>query len=991
MADEEGVPVQDNTELENINIKTEDLSESPDEIKGTSEPVSPPAEDTLEENGRDRVVKNEVAAFTTDGEMSSENKEPENVETDKAAPTAINARTSDQSISFELAEVQIHTGQRTDSVVSSLPMTDTGIIEEMTKTRERCKLIENEIYHLKRELAESQQKKDLTEDDKLIMDTKTEQVVSNMAELEYLTGKVERMLGLSDPTSEELAKAFEMFPEPPHHRNQKKHIEDFTNKASLTCKDRIRDEESQHKFNTFVGSRTSSDDQFDVPPTAFPEDSLPRVIVCGYTEDNIPKIVVADSQRKPRIDEMQNLKSITGKLTEALNRQEKLAQENAHLEGNKYKLQEALLEKDTDVDLLQRKVCGLQKEMQFKIKENEGLKRQLVFLNECIANPTCCTSQDNSSRISNKPRADKESYGCSTARWATSERQSVCDSPRLGGGGSSEKNLSVPKINMGCRNPALNSGAILGNSPTRSPCPAEIEDKLKNYETSTKQLEQQLGFMESDVGSMKMELANLQRERQQLEQQRKLLKCTGPCAPCPCPSQDSTQMHQSTTGLPGGYDGQILSKISPVMSSACSGICIDQPPGTSNCPQQQLRDLREQYARLQEDYKNKLCEVSCLRTDSEKIKRECREARDAQEKMENRLIDLQERFKKIESERNKFGGSREQMIEDKHRLMVTEQRHKESLEELEELRLSNQEYLLQLEDYRNKYLKAQETVEEQTRQLDMMEMDNARMNENVTLEIGRVKNQFQEKLAELAPLPEILKQSQLKLQESQQMRAVAERNCDELDRELLMAKDKIGALSSQLDNLRSENSILKGEKGSGSDRLDDLENKISELRNENERLKNAVSRFEEREAENEEKLEQKLHEIIQLSSENDLVRQDAARQVARTKERCETIRRTMQDQIGDMEKQLAQCRATAKAAQKDRDEIRQKMQGQINRLSESFEQAQGRIRTLQGHVNYLKTSYSNVFSDPTHGDGPTSPLTQDNMSPNLYDACDCNS
>lgn len=30
-------------------------------------------------------------------------------------------------------------------------------------------------------------------------------------------------------------------------------------------------------------------------------------------------------------------------------------------------------------------------------------------------------------------------------------------------------------------------------------------------------------------------------------------------------------------------------------------------------------------------------------------------------------------------------------------------------------------------------------MEEQRRQLDLMEMDNARMNENVTLEIGRVK------------------------------------------------------------------------------------------------------------------------------------------------------------------------------------------------------------------------------------------------------------
>lgn len=51
------------------------------------------------------------------------------------------------------------------------------------------------------------------------------------------------------------------------------------------------------------------------------------------------------------------------------------------------------------------------------------------------------------------------------------------------------------------------------------------------------------------------------------------------------------------------------------------------------------------------------------------------------------------------------------------------------------------------------------------------------------------------------------------------------------------------------------------------------------------------------------------------------VREDSARQVARTKDRCDTIRRNMQAQIGDLEKQLAHCRATAKAAQRDRDEV----------------------------------------------------------------------
>lgn len=51
------------------------------------------------------------------------------------------------------------------------------------------------------------------------------------------------------------------------------------------------------------------------------------------------------------------------------------------------------------------------------------------------------------------------------------------------------------------------------------------------------------------------------------------------------------------------------------------------------------------------------------------------------------------------------------------------------------------------------------------------------------------------------------------------------------------------------------------------------------------------------------------------------------------------------------------------------------MQGQINDLNEAFEHAQGRIRSLQGHVNYLKTSYSNIFIG--QGETPTSVLPED--------------
>lgn len=57
----------------------------------------------------------------------------------------------------------------------------------------------------------------------------------------------------------------------------------------------------------------------------------------------------------------------------------------------RYKLEEALLEKDTAVESLQRKVCGLQAEMRIVVKENVELTRQLACLNQRITSPCCYT------------------------------------------------------------------------------------------------------------------------------------------------------------------------------------------------------------------------------------------------------------------------------------------------------------------------------------------------------------------------------------------------------------------------------------------------------------------------------------------------------------------------------------------------------------------------------------------------------------------------
>ncbi|KAJ8978273.1 hypothetical protein NQ317_009613 [Molorchus minor] len=223
-------------------------------------------------------------------------------------------------------------------------------------------------------------------------------------------------------------------------------------------------------------------------------------------------------------------------------------------------------------------------------------------------------------------------------------------------------------------------------------------------------------------------------------------------------------------------------------------------------PEQLLKELKEQYCRLQDDFKGKLTEVAGLRTNNEKLKDMAKAAEEAKKAMEEKFKELDAEFKKLKAEcKGPKGNTKEQMIELEQQMAVAKQRFREAQDELEELRALVEDQQGQLDDYRNKYLEAQQKVDEQMRQIDLMEMENQRASEEVNMEILRVKNQFQEKLQELMPLPDILKSTQVKLQEAQQMHLLAERNNEALSRELQMYKDKIAAMTNQMDEAVCQN------------------------------------------------------------------------------------------------------------------------------------------------------------------------------------------
>ncbi|XP_071450017.1 outer dense fiber protein 2-like [Hetaerina americana] len=405
--------------------------------------------------------------------------------------------------------------------------------------------------------------------------------------------------------------------------------------------------------------------------------------------------------------------------------------------------------------------------------------------------------------------------------------------------------------------------------------------------------------------------------------------------------------------------------------------------------EQALEDLKRKNSQIQNEMKllvwenKQLQDKLCDQTKQQPSKEACKKKQT--KKMEENIINrLEMQMKNMQKELQCVQLARKQAELERCRLQeaassmrnrpttspqVSQDKNCEKIQQLKE------KYARVTEDYKSKvteYLLAQQQVEEQRRQIELMEADNRRITKQVEEEIQRVKCQFQEKLEELKSLPDVLRTTQCRLQEAIQRQKAAEEKCYEFKLEAEDARAKknhsgvyfiaqMMEATQKLDQFWNQQQDSINQQDSLTAKAEAWEKKCKELTDCNCKLKGEMKKLEECAAQCRRCAEEKSVEILQLSNQLECVREDSARQVARAKERCETIRRSYQCQIEDLERQLVQTRASARAAQAERDETRKRMQCEIGNLSENFEQAQSRIRYLQSHVNYLKKSFSNML------------------------------
>ncbi|XP_034474001.1 uncharacterized protein LOC117781362 [Drosophila innubila] len=249
-------------------------------------------------------------------------------------------------------------------------------------------------------------------------------------------------------------------------------------------------------------------------------------------------------------------------------------------------------------------------------------------------------------------------------------------------------------------------------------------------------------------------------------------------------------------------------------------------------------------------------------------------------------------------------------------------------EEQLEFKCIMKEQSQQLEDYRNKYMLAQQKVEEQCVSLEKLNMNNKRIEQQINTEVKEIRSKFQEKLNELLHFPKLLENEQLKL-------AQVCKEKDDLQSKLVVVCKELKSCKIQLENPVADLSP----------QLAQCQLDLTQARNEIEELLRQRDLF--------------CEQLKTTQDDLDTLRTESAKIIAGTKERAEMLKAQQQEHINRLEKELAQCRATASLSVNDREAVIREMQGQLNTLSYSFDAAQKQIKTLRNHIAYV--SNENCF------------------------------
>ncbi|XP_030006328.1 outer dense fiber protein 2 isoform X1 [Sphaeramia orbicularis] len=285
--------------------------------------------------------------------------------------------------------------------------------------------------------------------------------------------------------------------------------------------------------------------------------------------------------------------------------------------------------------------------------------------------------------------------------------------------------------------------------------------------------------------------------------------------------------------------------------------------------------------------------------------------------------------------------------------------------ELQQVKVSIKQYESLLDSYKIQVGKTRAEADQYCARLAQAEQDAQTMRGELDQEIEQVRRELLGRLAELEPLPEALRRSELQLHEAHERERSQERRSIELSTTLTDLRMKVEAQGSQMELLKQKNKVLLEENRQLQQQVESLERKLEEASSQNSDLLAVVTKRDDAIRNNQLHLEEKNRECTLLNRKLEEALDDARQQISETRERAVAKERTTQSKILEMETQLSRTTSEINQLRRSKEETERRYQSRLQDVKDRLEQSDSTNRSLQNYVQFLKASYTNVFGDVT--------------------------
>lgn len=356
---------------------------------------------------------------------------------------------------------------------------------------------------------------------------------------------------------------------------------------------------------------------------------------------------------------------------------------------------------------------------------------------------------------------------------------------------------------------------------------------------------------------------------------------------------------------------------------------------------------------MKEDYNAKMEEVSTARVELEGAIKEAVDKHHRCEVAEQKAADLIIRIKEAEFEKIKCSSSKDRILEMENQLTVAKQKHNESLEDVEEARTILKQQLEAVVDMRQLYLETEQLAEEQSRKLGTLESENERLSEQIALSMDQAREQFHLQVFELGPLADSVARLNESIIINKEKKYRADKKAETLHEEIGNLTSRNEELKAKLAEMGSMKSRFDKEKTEMRATIDSKQEERALVKADNYSLRAKIKDLEELNSDKEMKISMRSGEVKDLSARLETLREECARQISSNKNTVMNARKANLKRLTVLEKDLAKTKADENAAEKERDEIRQRLEDQIASLSVNLSQAQEKIRSLQDSLGYI--------------------------------------